>query len=158
MASSSSETKFKPFPWECPKCLMREVALRKIDFSLPVKYEGRLHAVDVPALGVPVCAACGERVFTSETDDQIDTAVRKQLHLLTREQIEESIRKLGMRQNEFAACLGIAEETVSRWINGSMLQTRAMDNLLRAYFALPQLRAALKGPNQAPDFGVSVLT
>lgn len=122
-----------------------------------MKYEGRLHAIDVPGLTVPVCASCGERVFTNDADDQIDAAVRKQLHLLTGEQVQESIRRLGMRQNEFAACLDVAEETVSRWINGSMLQTRAMDSLLRAYFALPQLRAALTGPNQAPDFGASVL-
>ncbi|HEX7448285.1 MAG TPA: hypothetical protein VF306_12105 [Pirellulales bacterium] len=117
-----------------------------------------MHAIVVPGLRVPVCAACGERVFTSEADDVIEAAVRQQLHLLTRQQIQESIVKLGMRQNELATRLGVAEETVCRWIDGSMVQTRAMDNLLRAFFALPQLRAALTGPNQAPDFGASVLS
>lgn len=158
MENSNPIAKSKPFPWECPKCFQRDVAPRNIDFSLQVNHEGRLHAIVVPGLRVPVCAACGERVFTSEADDVIEAAVRQQLHLLTRQQIQESIVKLGMRQNELASRLGVAEETVCRWIDGSMVQTRAMDNLLRAFFALPQLRAALTGPNQAPDFGASVLS
>lgn len=80
------------------------------------------------------------------------------MRLLTPEQIETAIQQLGLKQKELAARLGVAEETISRWINGSMLQTRAMDNLLRAYFALPQLRAALTGPSQDPEFGTSVFT
>lgn len=80
------------------------------------------------------------------------------MRLLTPEQIETAIQQLGLRQKELAARLGVAEETISRWINGSMLQTRAMDNLLRAYFALPQLRAALTGPSQDPEFDTSVFT
>lgn len=150
--------KEKPFPWQCPKCLKRSVLPDKIDFSIEVRYEGRLHTISLKELRVPVCSSCSERVFTSEEDDAVRIAVRQQLHVLTPEQIEAAIEKLGLRQRDLAARLGIAEETISHWLNGSMLQTRAMDNLLRAYFALPQLRAALTGSGQDPSFGASVLT
>jgi hypothetical protein len=33
-----------------------------------------------------------------------------------------------------------------------------MDNRLRAYFALPELRAALRGAEQDPAFGTTVPT
>lgn len=146
------------FPWQCPKCLKRTVVPDKIDFSIDVRYEGRLNKISLLGLAVPVCSFCQERVFTSEADDAIRVATREQLHLLTPEQIETAIQKLGLKQKDLAARLGVAEETISRWINGSMLQSRAMDNLLRAYFALPQLRAALTGSSQDPEFGACVLT
>jgi hypothetical protein len=31
-----------------------------------------------------------------------------------------------------------------------------LDNLLRAYFALPELRAALRGTEQDPAFGTAI--
>lgn len=148
--------KSTPFPWQCPKCLKHEVRPAKVDFSLEVRYDGRLHALTLKALTVPVCSSCGERVFTSEIDDRINEAMRDQLRLLSPEQIQSAICKLGMKQTDLAAHLGVTEETVSRWIDGSLLQTRAMDNLLRAYFALPQLRAALTGSGQDPEFGATV--
>lgn len=148
----------EPFPWQCPKCAKRTVQPEKIDLSMDVRYEGHLHAITLSGLEVPVCSSCHERVFTSETDDAIRIGMRQRLRLLTPEQIQAAIQKLGLKQKDLAARLGVAEETISRWITGSMLQTRAMDNLLRAYFALPQLRAALTGADQDPSFGVSVLT
>lgn len=150
--------KEKPFPWQCPRCLKHTVVPDKVDLSIDVRYDGRLRAVSLPGVTVPVCSSCHERVFTNETDDALRAATREQLHLLTPAQIQAAVRQLGLKQKDLAARLGVAEETISRWISGSMLQTRAMDNLLRAYFALPQLRAALTGASQDPDFGTSVLT
>lgn len=136
--------------------MKRTVAPRKIDLSIDVRYDGGLHTIRLKRLPVPVCSACQERVFTSEADDAVRIAMREQLRLLRPEQIQAAIRQLGLTQKELAARLGVAEETISRWTTGSILQTRAMDNLLRAYFALPQVRAALIGPSQDPSFGASV--
>lgn len=149
--------KEKPFPWQCPKCLRRTVVADKIDCSIEVRYEGRLHTIVLKGLAAAVCSSCDERVFTSDADEAISAATREQLHLLTTDQMQRAIQNLGLKQKDLAARLGVAEETISRWLNGSMLQTRAMDNLLRAYFALPQLRAALTGTDQDPNFG-TVLT
>ena len=34
-------------------------------------------------------------------------------------------------------------ETICRWESGGLIQSRAMDNLLRVYFSLPQVRKFL---------------
>ncbi len=50
-----------------------------------------------------------------------------------------------MQQKTLAACLGIAEATLSRWLSGGLIQSRAMDNLLRVYFGIPAVRELLTG-------------
>ena len=95
-------------------------------------------------------------VLTNAVDDQVSAALRSPLQLLTPEQIRSSIRTLGLRQKDLAARLGIAEATLSRWVTGTLIQSRALDNLLRAYFAFPELRLALVGPKQDPNLGTTV--
>jgi len=56
---------------------------------------------------------------------------------------------------EAAERLGIAEETLSRWINGLQIQTRAMDNWLRAFFGFPVVRGAFCGATQDPQLGTT---
>ncbi len=75
--------------------------------------------------------ACGELVFDDHADEQISEALRKHLGLLTPEQIRLALRALGMPQKTLAASLGIAEATLSRWMSGGLIQSRAMDNLMR---------------------------
>jgi len=59
------------------------------------------------------------------------------------EQIRENRDELGLSQRELADHLGVAVETISRWENGALTQTRAMDRYLRLYFSVPAVRAAL---------------
>ena len=73
---------------------------------------------------------------------------------MTPPQITAAIHALGMERDEVARRLGIREDTLSAWISGTVIQSRAMDNLLRAYFASSEVRAALLGPQQDPQFGV----
>jgi putative zinc finger/helix-turn-helix YgiT family protein len=139
------------------KCRQRDVYPATIPYTAEVNHDGRLYEVQVPALEIPRCRSCGELVFTNRVDEQITAALRAQLRLLTPEQIRESRKALGLLQQELAERLGVAEATISRWETGMLIQSRAMDNLLRAYFALPQLRAALRGKEQDPAFGTEVL-
>jgi putative zinc finger/helix-turn-helix YgiT family protein len=148
----------KPFPWRCLKCLKREVYPETVPYTAEVNHDGRLYQVQVPALAIPRCRSCGELVFTNRVDEQITAALRAQLRLLTPAQIRESRKALGLLQQELAERLGVAEATISRWETGVLIQSRAMDNLLRAYFALPELRAALRGLEQDPAFGTAVLS
>jgi transcriptional regulator with XRE-family HTH domain len=60
-----------------------------------------------------------------------------------------------MSQKQFARCLGVAEATLSRWLSETQIQSRAMDNLLRAFLAFPQVRAFLGGEIQDPQLGFS---
>ena len=47
---------------------------------------------------------------------------------------------------ELADLLGIAPETISRWENGAVIQSRAMDNLVRLFFSVPEVERALRNP------------
>jgi hypothetical protein len=113
-----------------------------------------MYSVTIPDLEIPTCRACGERVFTNRVEESINQALRAQLHLLTPEQIDRAIELLGMAPDEVARRLGIDQDALSTWIEGTVIQPRAMDNLLRAFFASPPFRAALTGPEQDPEFGV----
>ena len=94
--------------------------------------------------------------FDDYADEQVTEALRKHLGLLTPDQIRQALRALGMQQKTLAASLGIAEATLSRWLSGGLIQSRAMDNLLRVYFGIPAVRAALTGSQMNANFGVPV--
>ncbi len=146
--------KQRPFPWRCAECGREDVVPASTSYAGQVKYDGRQYSVDIPDLEIPTCQACGERVFTNRVEESISEALRSQLHLLTPEQIDRAIGLLGTEPDEVARRLGIHEDALSAWIAGTVLQPRAMDNLLRAFFASPQVRAALTGPEADPEFGV----
>ena len=147
----------RAFPWRCRQCGKREVALAKTNYAAEVRHDGRLHSFTIPDLELPICQACGERAFTEKVDDQVNDALRAHLGLLTPVQIRDAIKRVEMSQKEIAGRLGIAEATLSRWLNETQIQSRAMDNLLRAFFAFPQLRVALRGETQDPELGFSDL-
>jgi transcriptional regulator with XRE-family HTH domain len=70
--------------------------------------------------------------------------------LLTPKEIRSALKHARMNQRELAERIGFSEETLSRWLNEVKIQSSAMDNRLRAYFGLPQVRTALKRDAQDP--------
>ena len=114
-----------------------------MSYDAEVRHDGRLYTFTIPDLDIPVCQACGNKVFTEKVDDQISAALRFELDLLTPEKMREALGQISMTQKEAAERLGIAEATLSRWLNHAQIQSRAMDNLLRVFFAFPQVRTAL---------------
>jgi putative zinc finger/helix-turn-helix YgiT family protein len=145
----------RPFPWLCRQCGKQEVRGETVKYKAEVRHDGRVHSFTIPKLEIPVCGACGEKVFTEHVDEQVNDALRAHLKLLTPAQIRDGIKRVEMSQKIFASRLGVAQETLSRWLNDVQIQSRAMDNLLRAYFALPQLRLKLTGSAQDPEFGLA---
>jgi putative zinc finger/helix-turn-helix YgiT family protein len=143
----------RPFPWRCRHCGKDEVVMSTVGYEAEVRHDGRLHTFTIPRLEIPVCRACGEKVFTEKVDDQINAALRAHLRLLTPEEMRTALGRLNMRQKEAAERLGVAEATLSRWLNQTQIQSRAMDNLLRVFFAFPQVRTALAGGAQNPQLG-----
>lgn len=143
----------QPFPWRCHDCGKDEVRPARVNYDAEVKYDGRLVAFTVEDLGLPVCGACGAKLFTLEVDDQINAALRSHLHLLSPEEIRAGLSRLGMTQKAVADSLGIAEATLSRWLNEFQLQSRAMDNLMRVFFAFPEVRSALASEKPDPSLG-----
>ncbi len=146
----------KPFPWTCHRCRQKAVRPAVIAHRSNILFEGQKHVVDVPQLTVPRCEACGELVFDSHAEEQIDRVFRSQVGLLTPEQIRANREALGLGRQELAVRLGIAEDLLGRWEEDLLLPSRAADNLLRLYFALPQVRSALADTAQHPELGVCV--
>jgi putative zinc finger/helix-turn-helix YgiT family protein len=147
----------RPFPWLCTNCLKEEVYPETITYAADVKYDRRLHHLEIPELKIPVCRTCGERVFSNTVDDQIVQALRAQVRLLTPQQIKAGRTALRLKKTVLAERLGVAPKLLSRWEAGAMIQSRAMDNFLRAFFAVPELRAVLWGANQDANLGTSVV-
>ncbi|MSQ96699.1 MAG: helix-turn-helix domain-containing protein [Gemmataceae bacterium] len=145
----------RPFPWRCRHCGKDQVRLAVVSYEAEVRHDGRLYQFKIPKLEAPVCAACKKMVVTEGVDDQINAALRAHLQLLTPAEIEAVLARVGLTQKDAAERIGVAEATLSRWLNESQIQTRALDNLLRAFFAFPQVRAALNGKGQDPRLGTS---
>jgi putative zinc finger/helix-turn-helix YgiT family protein len=153
-AKKRSPNTDRPFPWRCRHCGKQEVVMATIRYDAEVQHDGRLHAFSIPRLEIPACQDCGEKVFTEQVDAQINKALHVHLKLLTAEQIRNCIQRVGMSQKEFANCVGIAAETLSRWLNETQIQSRAMDNLLRVFFAFPGVRDVLCGEDQDARLGI----
>jgi len=124
-----------------------------MDYTAKVKHDGIVYELQLPSLEIPRCQTCGETYTTTAVDEQVSDALRTRLHLLTPVQIRKGIERLGLNQKELAERLGVAAETISRWVNGALIQSRAMDNLLRLFFALPEVRQVLQGTGQDPNLG-----
>ena len=152
----------RPFPWRCVECRAKEVFPQPTDYTTVRKHDGREYTVHIPDLVIPTCRKCGEQLFTVGTDDRVVAALRAQVGLLTPEEIQARRGQLGMTQQELADQLGIAKETISRWETGGMIQSRAMDNLLRLFFESEEVRRLLRTrfahdpPNRIPWHRIKV--
>jgi len=125
-----------------------------IAYDAEVKHDGRLHRFRISRLTIDKCQACGEEFFTNCTDEQITAALRDFLGLLQPHDILRRLSELGMTQQRFAERLGVAPETVSRWLNGLSIQTRALDNLMRVFFGFASVRDALTADGPARTLGL----
>jgi putative zinc finger/helix-turn-helix YgiT family protein len=152
-SSKKAPEKSKSFPWRCLECGKKEVWPAVVSHTSEIRHDGRLYTVKMPKLRVPRCKACGELVFENEADEQIASALREQLGLLSPEEIRGNRDKLGLSQRELAEHLGVAVETISRWENGVLIPSRAMDRYLRLYFTVPAVRSALINSSMIPSLG-----
>jgi DNA-binding transcriptional regulator YiaG len=143
----------RPFPWRCRHCGRDKVFLTTTSYDAEARHDGRSYTFTIPTLRLPICEACGEKVFTEDVDEQINAALHAYLNYLTPEAMRAALERIRMTQKEVAERLGIAEATLSRWLTGTQMQTRAMDNFLRVFFAFPAVRAALSGDTQDPLLG-----
>ena len=140
----------KPFPWKCGHCGVRAVHRESVpDYTTEIAHDGRPYTVTLSSLEAPCCRHCGTLYLDREANEQISLAFRRQVHLLTPEEIRRSREALGLTQKELASRLGVAEATLSRWETGAQIQQQSLDRLLRLFFGLDVVRAALAGPPEA---------
>lgn len=127
-----------------------------VPYSVACSYDGRTYTVEIPNFAVPRCPNCGDMIFDSPATRSIDQALRDQIGLLSPEQIRYNREALGLTQEQLAASLGIAAATISRWESGYQIQQRAMDRLLRLYFAHANVRASLGDEAHLGELGATV--
>jgi transcriptional regulator with XRE-family HTH domain len=127
--------------------------METVSYDAEIRHDGRVHAFTIPELHIPVCQACGEKVFTESVEDQEFAALRAHLHLLSPEDMRKGLERLNLTQKEAAKRIGIAEATLSHWLTDTQIQSRAMDNLLRLFLAFAVVRDALPGEDQDDGLG-----
>ena len=118
---TSARTSARAFPWRCADCGKKEIRPAIVNYDAPLKYEGDLLSIKIPDLELSCCANCGNRPITDAAESAIIQAARKTLNLLTPDQIRTNLEELGINQKDFSWKLGIAPETLSHWLNDSML-------------------------------------
>ena len=136
-------------PRRCPECGAMAVYRETIDYRTGFKYEGHLHEFEVHGISVNKCRDCGHIGLPNTALDEITEAFRSHVNLLTAEEIRQRLEALRLTQKDFAELLGVAQETVSRWLTNVQIQTRSLDRLMRLFFKSPELRKELAEMNGA---------
>jgi DNA-binding transcriptional regulator YiaG len=136
----------KPYPRRCAACGEIAVSKQFIQYDAEVRHDGKLYSFPITNVRIDQCQKCREQYFTNATSEQINLELRRYLGLLLPEEIRSGLEQLGLTQLAFSKQLGVAAETVSRWLSGSVIQTKSLDKFMRLYFSLPSVRAALSAP------------
>lgn len=127
----------------CIACGERQVRCANVEFSFDFPHDGKTHhisAMEVPAFR---CEACGETTYGPEAQPVMRAAVRRQLGLLSPEEVRANRKALLLRQPELAELLGCSTAWLSRLEKDRLVHSRAYDRMLRVFFELPQVRDAL---------------
>jgi HTH-type transcriptional regulator/antitoxin MqsA len=87
------------------------------------------------------CAVCGEEEYGFEqavaAERRASELYREQNGFLQPDEIAALRRRWGLSQARLEDALGVGRKTVARWEAGRVLQSRALDNLLRAIDRFP---------------------
>ena len=138
----------KPYPHLCPECGATAVYAETTNYKTGFKYEGHLHEFEARDVALNKCRDCGGVILPNMALDQITEAFRRHVGLLTAQQISDDLQKLQLTQKDFAELLGVAPETVSRWLTNVQIQTRSLDRLMRLFFKSAELRKDLADMNR----------
>jgi putative zinc finger/helix-turn-helix YgiT family protein len=134
----------------CGKPLERRFAAPRLE---KMKYDGARHDVLIEGMPQWQCDGCDITLTDDESDTVAQDCLRRHIGLLTAEEIRDARTALGLTQSQLAELIGCAAESLSRWENGAILQSRSYDRLLRLFFHLPIARALLRGVGPTTQFG-----
>jgi HTH-type transcriptional regulator/antitoxin MqsA len=129
----------------CPLCSEGELEEKVVEERFT--YKG--HSLVVPDYHVLECDACGEAVVQRESARRAEKMLRDFGRvvdgLLTAADIKRIRRKLDLTQEQMAMVLGGGLKGFARYENGQVIQSRAMDNLLRILDRFPESLDVLPG-------------
>lgn len=145
----------KPFPRRCFSCGERRVNRIEDRREVRVKYDGATYDLTV-VMPVNRCENCGATTLDNASHDATDHALRERIGLLHPHEIRAARTSLGLTQQQLASKIGCAAESLSRWENGLVVQSRVYDRMLRAFFHLPALRDFLASLDGDSSLGRAV--
>jgi putative zinc finger/helix-turn-helix YgiT family protein len=143
----------RPFPWKCRNCGNQSVKPVVVNYSTEMDHDGRSYSLTVPNLEILECEACQNRTLPDGALARVISELRVKADLLTPEEIRGNRRRLGLTQEQLAAYLRVAKETVSRWESGKQIPQRAMSDFMRSFFDVPELREYLRRLRGLPPAG-----
>jgi putative zinc finger/helix-turn-helix YgiT family protein len=133
----------KPFPWRCTNCKQKTVSEATVDYTAEMEHDGHAYTISAERLKTPKCTHCGQVMLDAEALAVLDAALRTKARLLTPQQVRQYREAAALSEEELAQALGVASATVARWESGVQIQPRALDNLLRLFFGIQQVRQIL---------------
>jgi HTH-type transcriptional regulator/antitoxin MqsA len=99
------------------------------------------------------CSVCGEEEYSYEqaiaAERRAGEIYREQNGFLQPDEIVALRRRWGVTQAQLEDALGLGRKTIARWESGRVLQSRALDNLLRAIDQFPGVLVFLAGRQNA---------
>lgn len=128
------------YPYNCPECGSKSVSPSLERLTSSIKYDGSVYEVVAEDCPVSKCGNCNEIFYTNGTHHSIDVAARNSLGILCGAQILANRKLLGLKQSELAQHLRVSVESISRWENSRVMQSRSSDLLMRLFFELPIVR------------------
>lgn len=133
---------------QCPTCATRMLVTRD---AMELSVNGE--AISVRGIRHLRCPKCGEGILTRdearEFRERAFDKYRAKHKLLGPQDIREIREQLGMSQKELAKRLQLGEVTISRWESNSVIQTSALDLLLRLMRDVPEVRRYIQSGRQA---------
>lgn len=148
------------FALRCAECGRKTMVIATVPYFIRIDHDGKKYEVNIPRLTVPQCTECKAISIDDEASAQIDGEFRRTAKLLTPDEIRTERIRLGYdQQRDFAQAFGIGISTLSRWETGAQVQQHFHDKMLRAFFAVPQMRKYLESLNgvgtRAASTGIS---
>lgn len=130
---------------KCPVCGLG--ALRKKSVEEVFDYKGK--TLKIKGYVIYECPVCEESIVDrktlKDTKYQLIKFRRKVDNLLTPNEIREIRTLFGYTQEKFGAILGGGKKAFARYENGTITQSRAMDNQLKMLKSNPEILAAIVG-------------
>ena len=127
-------------PARCSVCGERAIEITRA----PITVEFREGSWSVqPDFDYERCLACGEELYPadglSELTRQAVAMARRQMGLLTPDEIRQMRLSLRLTQHELDRALGVSRGLVGRWERGEVFQSATADRLMRVIREAPEL-------------------
>lgn len=123
----------------CPIC--GEGRLKKKSITEEFEYKGE--KISIPDYVIYECHNCGESIVDNETIKRSNKLLkdfyRRVDGLLTSKEIKEIREVFGFSQDYFSEIVGGGPKAIAKYESGLVIQSRAMDNLLRILSAYPSV-------------------